>query len=147
MIEAQLGKSRVGFFNITMVDKRLRGLPCNGFQHHRWHMICSFFVMKLTVLISFLLTAFTLATQAADKTNAAPKAVDATNEVVTAKDPGINFTNSVNMELVKVPGGFWAGRYEVTQAQYEKVTGSNPSAFQGTNQPVENINWLDAVEF
>jgi formylglycine-generating enzyme required for sulfatase activity len=39
------------------------------------------------------------------------------------------------------------GRYEVTQAQWSAVIGSNPSLFQGasypnsTNRPVENLSW------
>jgi formylglycine-generating enzyme required for sulfatase activity len=44
--------------------------------------------------------------------------------------------------------GFWMGKYEVTQAQYEAVMGTNPSFFKGDNRrPVENISWYDAVEF
>lgn len=39
------------------------------------------------------------------------------------------------------------GKYEVTQAQYRSVMGSNPSNFNGDNLPVENISWDDAVEF
>ena len=104
--------------------------------------------MKLPVLLCILLTVAALATQAADTSIAAPKPADnSTNEPVEAKDPGPDFTNSVYMELVKVPGDFWAGKYEVTQDQYEKVTGSNPSAFQGTNRPVDSVTWFDAMSF
>ena len=39
------------------------------------------------------------------------------------------------------------GVHEVTQAQYEKVMGVNPSEFKGTANPVETVNWDDAVEF
>ena len=41
------------------------------------------------------------------------------------------------------------GRYEVTQREYEKVTGSNPSFFQsaGQNAPVETVTWRDAMDF
>ncbi|MDR2597119.1 MAG: formylglycine-generating enzyme family protein [Treponema sp.] len=43
--------------------------------------------------------------------------------------------------------GFYMGKYEVTQADYEAVMGTNPSNFKGSNLPVENVSWYDAVEY
>ncbi len=43
--------------------------------------------------------------------------------------------------------GFWLGRYEVTQAQWERVMGDNPSEFQGASRPVEMVSWDDAQDF
>lgn len=43
--------------------------------------------------------------------------------------------------------GFYMGKYEVTQAQYQAVMGSNPSSFKGGDLPVEDVSWNDAVEF
>ena len=90
-------------------------------------------------------------------------------------------TNSIGMKLVLIPKGtfmmgspeseerrdknetqhevtiskdYYLGVYEVTQAQYEKVMGKNPSRFQGAkvgnenaDLAVENGSWDDAVEF
>lgn len=42
---------------------------------------------------------------------------------------------------------FYMAPYEVTQEEYEAVTGSNPSSFSGGRLPVENISWLDAASF
>lgn len=40
---------------------------------------------------------------------------------------------------------FYISAYELTQAEYEAVTGENPSNFSGENLPAESISWLDAV--
>jgi formylglycine-generating enzyme required for sulfatase activity len=56
---------------------------------------------------------------------------------------------------VNVPD-FFMGKYPVTQAQWEIVASwekidqdltLNPSDFKGPDKPVENISWLDAIEF
>ena len=49
-----------------------------------------------------------------------------------------------NVTLTK---GFYLGKYEVTQEQYEKVMGKNPSRFKGNKLPVEMVSWNDAVTF
>ena len=44
--------------------------------------------------------------------------------------------------------GFWLGIFEVTQLQWQKVIGSNPSYFKkGGNYPVEEVSWDDAKGF
>ncbi|GHU93684.1 hypothetical protein FACS1894156_0870 [Bacteroidia bacterium] len=42
---------------------------------------------------------------------------------------------------------FSIGKYEVTQAQWKLIMGSNPSYFKGDNLPVENVSWNDAQTF
>jgi formylglycine-generating enzyme required for sulfatase activity len=42
---------------------------------------------------------------------------------------------------------FWIGKYEVTQAQWFTVMGTNPSNFKGDELPVERVRWEDAREF
>lgn len=43
---------------------------------------------------------------------------------------------------------FYIGKYEVTQAQWVAIMGSNPSHFAGCdNCPVERVSWLDVHEF
>ena len=42
---------------------------------------------------------------------------------------------------------FEMGIYEVTQSQYQTVMGTNPSEFEGVNNPVEKITWFEAVDF
>lgn len=49
---------------------------------------------------------------------------------------------------VRFEEGFWIGRYEVTQAQWEAVMGANPSRFAGNpDRPVEQVSWLDCQAF
>jgi formylglycine-generating enzyme required for sulfatase activity len=57
---------------------------------------------------------------------------------------------------VIITKGFYMGKYEITQAQYRAVMGTNPSYFQGSNLPggvktdklpVERVSWYDTVEF
>ncbi|MGR3279058.1 caspase, EACC1-associated type [Acaryochloris marina NIES-2412] len=47
---------------------------------------------------------------------------------------------------VTVPS-FYLGKYQVTQAQWEAIMGTNPSNFKGANRPVEQVSWNDAVGF
>jgi len=42
---------------------------------------------------------------------------------------------------------FKMGKYEVTQALWQAVMGSNPSRFKGDNRPVENVSWNDIQRF
>jgi formylglycine-generating enzyme required for sulfatase activity len=107
-------------------------------------------------------------------------ATSLTAKITDAQAPK-ELTNSIGMKLVLIPKGtfqmgspeseqgrkdnelqhevtlskdFYLGMTEVTQAQYQKVMGDNPSYFQGdkiqgdsSNHPVEKVRWEDAVEF
>jgi formylglycine-generating enzyme required for sulfatase activity len=87
------------------------------------------------------------------------------------------FTNGLGMDFVLVPRGkswlgggggkvgdrevefkedFYLGKYEVTQEEWEKVTGKTPSAFKDVSGvlkedqkrfPVESVSWEDAQAF
>ena len=51
---------------------------------------------------------------------------------------------------VNIHQSFYLGKFEVTQEQWIKVMGKNPSFFKSdssANQPVENITWKDAQAF
>ena len=37
--------------------------------------------------------------------------------------------------------------HEVTQEEYEKIAGSNPSSFTGGDLPVDSVSWLEAVTY
>lgn len=57
------------------------------------------------------------------------------------------FTNDTGMVMVKISDAQWVGAYEVTQEEYQKIAGSNPSSFQGARNPVESVSWNDAMSF
>jgi formylglycine-generating enzyme required for sulfatase activity len=86
----------------------------------------------------------------------------------------VETTNSIGMKFMVIPPGefmmgspesekfrdpierlhkvtlsqpFELGLHEVTQQQYEKVMGKNPSRYRGANNPVDSVTWIDAVEF
>jgi formylglycine-generating enzyme required for sulfatase activity len=50
---------------------------------------------------------------------------------------------------VTLTRAFWLGRTEVTQGQWEAVMGTEPSRFSacGSDCPVENVSWDDAVAY
>jgi formylglycine-generating enzyme required for sulfatase activity len=101
---------------------------------------------------------------------------------------GKELTNSIGMKLVRIPAGkflmgspmseqghnsseapqheveitkpYYLAVYEVTQSEYQKVMGNNPSAYSATGSradavrgmdtrrfPVENVTWLESVSF
>jgi formylglycine-generating enzyme required for sulfatase activity len=93
------------------------------------------------------------------------------------KEKPKTYTNSLGMEFVLIPAGefmmgavpqdkeagdsekpqhkvritepFYMGKYPVTQGEWEKLMGNNPSEFQkaGKKAPVETVNWKDCQEF
>jgi len=63
------------------------------------------------------------------------------------------------IEMVRIQGGtfensspvnitsFYLGIYPVTQKEFFDVMGTDPSFFKGELLPVENISWIEAIEF
>ena len=49
--------------------------------------------------------------------------------------------------FVTITKGFWLGKYEVTQRQWESVMRSNHSRFKHPDNPVENVSWHDCMMF
>jgi formylglycine-generating enzyme required for sulfatase activity len=48
---------------------------------------------------------------------------------------------------VAITRDFYLGKFEVTQAQWEKVLHGNPSRFRGADRPVETVSWNDCQVF
>lgn len=64
----------------------------------------------------------------------------------SARGMKVNYEASRPEHKVTV-GDFYIGIYEVTQAQWLAVMGSNPSHFVGDSLPVEQVSWEDAQQF
>ena len=56
--------------------------------------------------------------------------------------------NEKPQHRVRITRPFYLGVHPVTQEEYERVMGNNPSQFKGDPQrPVESVSWNDAMEF
>jgi formylglycine-generating enzyme required for sulfatase activity len=71
---------------------------------------------------------------------------DSLSETMVWIAPG-TFTMGSPQTKVTISRGFLMSKYEVTQAQYKGVVGTNPSQFKGDNNPVETVSWDDAVAY
>lgn len=56
-------------------------------------------------------------------------------------------SNNEDQVRVTLTNGYWIGKYQVTQAQWQAVMGSNPSYFTGADLPVARVSWNNAQEF
>lgn len=103
--------------------------------------------------------------------NTTPTETKQSSIVPDTTKPGTVMSNQVGMEFIYVPvgsfvmgsdkggtderpahkvtlrRGFYIGRYEITQAQWQSVMGTNPSNFKGQDLPVEQVSWTDAQMF
>ena len=69
-----------------------------------------------------------------------------TKKEAASVDPAV--VEGIVASMVPIPGrDFRMGRFPVTQAQWEAVTGENPSEFKGADRPVEMVSWDDCRAF
>ena len=57
------------------------------------------------------------------------------------------FDDEKPVHQVILTNNYYMGKYEVTQALWQEVMGSNPSYFKGDDLPVEQVSWDDCQEF
>ena len=63
------------------------------------------------------------------------------------RDPNVSLLNEEPVHQVTLTNDYYIGKYEVTQALWQAVMGSNPSKYKGDNLPVEMVSWNDCQEF
>ncbi len=72
-------------------------------------------------------------------------------EVTGRKSLSLDLGKGVALEMMccpEVAQNFWMGKCEVTQEQWQRVMGENPSEFAGKpKNPVENVTWAACKEF
>lgn len=61
--------------------------------------------------------------------------------------PYVNQPQAQPVHSVTISRPFWIGKYEVTQAEYLAVMGSNPSQFLGAQRPVDSVSWISAMAY
>ena len=61
------------------------------------------------------------------------------------QDPYDDYEKPVHR--VTLTNNYYIGKYEVTQALWQAVMGSNPSKFKGDDLPVETVSWNDCQDF
>ncbi|MBP5697031.1 MAG: SUMF1/EgtB/PvdO family nonheme iron enzyme [Treponema sp.] len=98
-----------------------------------------------------------VASAKASDTSSAKPGEEKESEKSTASNGGANKPLAVTGEIagsqVFIKGrtveiwAKWCCDHEVTQAEYQSIMGENPSKFSGSNKPVENVSWYDAIMY
>jgi formylglycine-generating enzyme required for sulfatase activity len=68
-------------------------------------------------------------------------------EMVVIRPGSFDMGAPPDTHRVAIRHAFALGKFEVTQAEWQAVMGSNPSHFKGAHLPVEHVNWDDAQAF
>ena len=76
-----------------------------------------------------------------------PFAVPSSGAEMLWVKPGAFEMGRFTPHTVTLTEGYWLGKHEVTQTQWEKVMGDNPSHFKGVNRPVEEVSWTEVTSF
>ena len=66
---------------------------------------------------------------------------------VMGSDAAVDDEGSHPQHQVTIGRAFWMGKFEVTQAQWKAIMGTNPSKLPGDDRPVDSVSWNDAVTF
>lgn len=121
---------------------------------------------RLLVLLVFALPGAGLATKPDDRVVSAVQTTTTRDKLPAATGQVVDtVVNSIGMAFVSISTGtftrgnaqtaqqvtltqaFQLGQHEVTQEQYERLMGSNPSHFRGPQLPVDQVSCPDAVTF
>lgn len=130
---------------------------------------------RQTVTISEGQTASISGSLTSSTSSSSANALSSSGSSLSGNTITIPVKNGINIEMVKVEAGsfymgatsemqnpysdekpdhrvtltnnYYVGKYEVTQALWQAVMGSNPSNFKGDALPVEQVSWNDCQDF
>jgi formylglycine-generating enzyme required for sulfatase activity len=130
---------------------------------------------RQTVTISEGQTASISGSLTSTASSSSANALSSSGSSLSGNTITIPVKNGINIEMVKVEAGsfnmgatsemenpnedekpvhrvtltnnYYVGKYEVTQALWQAVMGSNPSNFKGDALPVEQVSWNDCQDF
>ena len=130
---------------------------------------------RQTVTISEGQTASISGSLTSSTSSSSANALSSSGSSLSGNALTISVKNGINIEMVKVEAGsfdmgattemkkpadrekpvhrvtltnnYYIGKYEVTQALWQAVMGSNPSNFKGDDLPVEMVTWNDCQDF
>ena len=130
---------------------------------------------RQTVMISEGQTASISGSLTSSTSSSSANTLSSSGSSLSGNTITIPVKNGINIEMVKVEAGsfdmgatsemenpyedekpvrrvtltnnYYVGKYEVTQALWQAVMGSNPSSFKGYDLPVEEVSWNDCQDF
>jgi formylglycine-generating enzyme required for sulfatase activity len=132
--------------------------------------IAGILALAVTTVILIVLTRQSISSPPPISSSPTPTSKQAQSKITWHNTDGIKtFTNGIGVEMIWVPAGnfsmgsnsgnekhphqvtisrgFYMGKCEVSQAQWEALGNSNPSNFKGSDLPVEKVSWDDAQNF
>ena len=68
-------------------------------------------------------------------------------EMVKVEKGTISFGKGITKFVANVSNDYYIGKFEVTQALWQAVMGSNPAKNKGDNLPVEKVTWTECQDF
>jgi formylglycine-generating enzyme required for sulfatase activity len=124
-------------------------LKCCRFDNNRFNVGIG--IMKRRMILSIIVAMMIAASTFGVGVEAADKAF--TNPAIRAEFvlivPGTFMMGDTIQHQVVIGKPFYMQVTEVTQGQWRTIMGNNPSSFKdcGDDCPVENVSWIDALEF
>ncbi|MGE5341224.1 MAG: formylglycine-generating enzyme family protein [Candidatus Omnitrophota bacterium] len=103
-------------------------------------------LMTLPVFIIILLSIALTAGSKQDTGTSVPKGMVLVKGGTFEMGSRTIFNDEEPVHRVKL-SGFYIGKYEVTQEEWKRVMGTNPSVFKGDKLPVDTVDWNEAIDY